>query len=117
MGLMPEEYEFKGLIPVSGAQPPHTHIVLIHKIKSPERICDYRSINLCNVIYKIIYKLLRNRLKLILPHLISSNQSAFVLGRLITDNVLVAYEAFHSMQCRRTGKKGSMALKLDIRRI
>ena len=92
----------------------YTHIVLIPKIKKPKRIFYYRTISLCNVIYKIISKVLANRLKLILPRLISSNQSAFVPGKLITDNVLEAYETLHSMYCRRIGKKGSMALKLDI---
>ena len=92
----------------------YTYIVLIPKIKTPERISNYRPISLCNVIYKIISKMLANRLKLILPRLISSNQSAFVLGKLITDNVLVAYETLHSMHCRQTGKKESIALKLDI---
>lgn len=92
----------------------YAHIILIPKIKSLERISDYRPISLSNVIYKIISKVLANKLKLILPRLISSNQSAFVTGRLITDNVLVAYETLHSMHCRRTGRKGSMALKIDI---
>ena len=49
----------------------YTHIVLISKIKSLERITNYRPITLCNVIYKIISKVLANRLKLILPKLIS----------------------------------------------
>ena len=53
-------------------------------------------------------------LKLILPQLISPTQSAFVPGRLITDNVLVAYETLHDMHIRKKGKKGALTLKLDV---
>ena len=92
----------------------HTNIVLIPKVKDLEKMFDFRQISLCNVIYKIISKVLANRLKPALPRIISPTQSAFVLGRLITNNVLVAYEMLHTMHARKKGKKGSMALKLDI---
>ena len=92
----------------------YTHIVLISKVKSPEKMADFRPISLYNVIYKIISKVLANRSKQILPQLISPSQSAFVPGRLITDNVLVAYETLHTMHCRKKGKTGSLALKLDL---
>ena len=90
-----------------------TNIVLIHKVKNPEKMTDFRPISLCNVVNKIISKVLANRLKQVLPH-ISTTQSAFVPGCLITDNVLVAYETLHAMHSRKKGKKGLIALKLDI---
>ena len=92
----------------------HTNVVLIPKVKDLGKMSDFRPISLCNVIYKIISKVLANRLKPVLPRIISPTQSAFVLGRLITNNVLVAYDMLHTMHARKKGKKGSMALKLDI---
>jgi hypothetical protein len=58
--------------------------------------------------------MLVGRLKEILPEIISPMQSAFVLGQLITDNVLVAYESIHAIKNRRSGTTGTCAVKLDM---
>ena len=92
----------------------HTHVILIPKVKNLEAVTEFRPISLCNVIYKIISKVLANRLKIILPQIVSESQSAFVPGRLITNNILVAFETLHHMQHQMRGKFGSMALKLNM---
>lgn len=58
--------------------------------------------------------MLENRLKRVLPRVISESQSAFVPGRLITNNVLVAFETIHCIDQRRKGKEVMMAINLDI---
>ena len=92
----------------------HTYVSLIPKNQSPTNATEFRPISLCNVVYKLISKVLANRLKKILPSIISETQSAFVPGRLITDNIFVAFESLHHMSTQRHGKTGHMALKLDM---
>ena len=92
----------------------HTNICLIPKTQNPLSTKDFRPINLCNVIYKIVAKVLANKLKKVLPHVIFETQSAFVPGRLISDNILIAFETLHYMHQMRQGQQGYMALKLDM---
>jgi hypothetical protein len=91
-----------------------TYIALIPKIKSPEKFSDFWPISLCNIIYKMVSKVLANRLKVWLPKIISPFQSAFIQGRLISDNIIAAYETLYTMHSKMYGKKGYMATKLDM---
>ena len=91
-----------------------TNITLVPKIKNPTKMTDFRPISLCNVVYKLISKVLANRLKVILPQIISENHSVFLSGRLITDNVLVAFELMHYLEHKKEGKEGFVAIKLDM---
>ena len=91
-----------------------TYICLIPKVKSPQKITEFRPISLCNVVYRLIFKILANRLKRVLDAVIDELQSAFVLGRLITDNVLVAFETMHCIDQRKKGKKALTSIKLDM---
>ncbi|WCJ44200.1 RNA-directed DNA polymerase (reverse transcriptase)-related family protein [Euphorbia peplus] len=90
-----------------------TTIVLIPKVTRPEDFSELRPISLCNVSYKIITKIIANRLKPLMPSMVLPHQTSFVVGRNITDNIIIAQEAIHSMR-NKTGRNGWMALKVDL---
>ncbi|XP_024009777.1 uncharacterized protein LOC112085044 [Eutrema salsugineum] len=69
-----------------------TMLCLAPKTIDAQTMCDYRPIACCNLIYKVISKIIANRLKQILPEGMVSNQSAFIKGRLLLENVLLATE-------------------------
>ncbi|XP_030479441.1 uncharacterized protein LOC115696692 [Cannabis sativa] len=75
-----------------------TCIVLILKKKQPESMMDLRPISLCNVVYKVISKVLANRMKSVLPCVISETQSAFIQGRFISDNIMISFEIMHYLK-------------------
>jgi hypothetical protein len=84
---------------ITGTLPPHlndTHITLIPKKLSCFLPADYKPISLCNVIYKLIEKSLANRLKDHLPDYIHPSQQAFIQGKRISNNIIVAQEIAHS---------------------
>ncbi|GMI64491.1 hypothetical protein HRI_000118400 [Hibiscus trionum] len=91
-----------------------THIVLIPKVNDPTHMSQFRPISLCNVLFKIISKMFANRLQRVIHACIDEAQCAFVPGRLISDNIIVAYELLHAMKMKRMGKLGNFALKLDM---
>ncbi|CAJ2644561.1 unnamed protein product [Trifolium pratense] len=91
-----------------------TNICLIPKCDNPTSMKDLRPISLCNVLYKIVSKVLANRLKLCLDKCVSQEQSAFVEGRSILDNALIAIEVIHAMKRKTKGYRGELALKIDI---
>jgi hypothetical protein len=88
-----------------------TTIVTIPKVDNPDRVAQFQPISLSNVVYKVISKVLSSRLKVILPYIISHPQSAFIPGRLITDNILLVYECIHTMK-KKKGKRGCVQWSL-----
>ncbi|CAM8914220.1 unnamed protein product [Rhodiola kirilowii] len=91
-----------------------TMITLIPKLKQAKRIEDFRPISLCSVFMKIISKMMMSRVQPFLDQIISSNQSAFVKGRVISDNILIAQELMHFLKGRKKQKKAYASLKLDM---
>lgn len=91
-----------------------TEIILIPKTSNPTNLANLKPISLCTIIYKIIAKTIANRLQEFIGTCIDNAQNAFIPGRLISDNVLIAYEILHTLRQKRTGKKGFMAIKLDM---
>jgi hypothetical protein len=91
----------------------HTNIALIPKVDNPSLVHHFRPISLTNFNYKIISKILANRFKPLLHKIIFPTQSAFLKGRSIQDNSIIAHEVFHSMK-QKKGNGGQMVLKLDM---
>ncbi|KAK4395689.1 putative mitochondrial protein [Sesamum angolense] len=100
----------------SGHIPPainHTYINLIPKSPRAHTVDQFRPISLCNTTYKVISKILANKLKPLLHKIISPFQIAFVPGRNINENSIISQEIMHYLHNKK-GKKGYMAIKIDI---
>lgn len=83
-----------------------TLVTLIPKTKAPQDMTELQPISLCNVLVRILSKVLSNRLKPCLNSVISDKKSAFIEGRLLTDNTLIAFEVNQYMKRRTQGRNG-----------
>lgn len=90
-----------------------TLVTLIPKYQSLESLNNYKSISLCNSVYKIVSKILVERTRPYISKLGSPVQRIFVLGRKGIDNILIAQEPFYALD-RKKGKEGYMAIKVDL---
>ncbi|KAL0295151.1 UNVERIFIED_CONTAM: hypothetical protein Sradi_6848800 [Sesamum radiatum] len=91
-----------------------TLISLIPKVSNPTVVAEFRPISCCNVLYKAITKILVQRMRSVLDTLISPSQNAFVPGRSIGDNILLAQELFSGYNQKNLPPR--CALKVDLRK-
>lgn len=101
---------------LTGSVPAHLNesiICLIPKEQCLKHLSQFRPISLCNVLLKVVTKVLANRLKSVMPKLTGPQQSSFIAGRSTLDNITVAQEMIHSLT-RRKGNKGGLILKVDL---
>jgi hypothetical protein len=87
--------------------------MLIPKENNPTTFGDYRSIALCNLCYKLITKIIANRIKPILSRSLLGEQLGFLKGRHILDAIGTAHECLHSIKAKKTK---ALILKLDLRK-
>ncbi|GKC41752.1 reverse transcriptase domain, reverse transcriptase zinc-binding domain protein [Tanacetum coccineum] len=92
----------------------HMFIALVPKVITLLKVNDYRPISCCNVIYKCISKIITNRIVNGIKEVVSDNQSAFVLGRHISDNILFTQELMHNYH--RNRGPPMCAFKIDIQK-
>lgn len=93
----------------------NTLICLIPKINNPYTTNHFRPLGLCTTHYKIVAKILLNRIRSEIQKFISPLQGAFVKGRQSSDLFILAQEVLHSMNAS-SSKQGSLVLKLDIKK-
>lgn len=92
-----------------------TFIVLVPKAKFLRNFNQFRPISLCNFVYKVISKIITERIKRSIGKIISSNQGDFLEGRWIVKNIVISHEVMHKVQNHR-GRNGFMVIKMDLKK-
>lgn len=92
-----------------------TFLVLIPKTKYASHFNHFSSISLCNFCYKVVSRILANRLRKYLKRIVSPNQGAFVEGRWIAENTIIAQELVHKVK-KHQGKQGLLLMKIDLQK-
>lgn len=90
-----------------------SNLVLVPKSENANTVTQFRPISVCNIIYKIISKIISSRMKPFIASLISSSQCAFIPGREISENVILFKEILHSFK-QRSYKNKEFCLKVDL---
>jgi hypothetical protein len=90
-----------------------TFLALIPKANKPVTFDDFRPISLCNLVYKVIAKVIANRIKPILSRCLSAEQLGFLQGRRIQDAIGAAHESLHSIKKKNIK---SLVMKLDLKK-
>jgi hypothetical protein len=88
-----------------------TFIALIPKVDCPQRVADFRPIALVSSVYKVLSKVLANRLRRVVGGVVSQTQSAFIKGRQILDGILIANEIVDDA---KRDKKELLMFKIDF---
>ncbi|GJT71235.1 RNA-directed DNA polymerase, eukaryota, reverse transcriptase zinc-binding domain protein [Tanacetum coccineum] len=91
-----------------------TLITLVPKLQTPNKVSDFRPIACCNVLYKCISKIITNRIKSALKNLVQINQSAFIPGRVIQDNIMLSQEILRGYGRKTRPKR--CAMKIDLQK-
>ena len=107
LNLVRNFHRTKKVLPAINA----TFLTLIPKSDQADSPDKFRPIALCNVLYKILSKLMASRLKSVLPSIISQEQTGYVEGRQITDSIILTQEVLHSLKTKRTP---GMLIQLDL---
>lgn len=99
-----------GDIPVEAAE---ALLVLTPKEVKPSTMKEFRPLSLCNIVYKLVSKIIVSRLREAWKSFISPQQASFVPGRPSIDNVILCQKFVHSMRFMKL-RKGSVVIKLDL---